>query len=274
MIGGSQLFHAAVFWSADIASRIVDLVHFSSPSSENVDLVRQKAKQKFWDGIVVDWVQVENYIAEDDVVVIGPGLPREEGLHQGEVPTAELVDRLLASYADKKWVVDGGALQEMNPDVVSAHMILTPHQKEFATLISKVPQLVEAATHFGIELEDLPVQTKDRDLGNLAEYLRQVSHTLSGATIVLKGVRDLVVSPRQAYVINGGNAGLTKGGTGDVLAGLIGALYCTHQPEIAAAAASWLVKTAADELFLTHKTYFKTSQLVDQIPLTLGAVTP
>ena len=50
VIGGSELFHAAAFWTADVASRIVDLVHFSSPVMENNELMRIKAKEKFWNG--------------------------------------------------------------------------------------------------------------------------------------------------------------------------------------------------------------------------------
>lgn len=45
VIGGSKLFHSSVFWSADVASRIVDLVHFSSPANENNILVRKKLKE-------------------------------------------------------------------------------------------------------------------------------------------------------------------------------------------------------------------------------------
>ena len=44
VIGGSKLFHSSIFWTADVASKIVDLVHFSSPVMENNDLMRKKAK--------------------------------------------------------------------------------------------------------------------------------------------------------------------------------------------------------------------------------------
>src|SRR3990167_315579 len=98
VIGGSELFHASIFWAADVASRIVDLVHFSSPAMENNELVRKKAKEGFWNGIVVPWEKVEEYIREDDCVVIGPGMPREEGRGEGERPTKEIVDGLLQKF--------------------------------------------------------------------------------------------------------------------------------------------------------------------------------
>ena len=64
VIGGSKLFHASIFWSADVAAKFVDLVHFTSPANENNDLVRKKLKDGFWNGIVVDWSEVEEYIKE------------------------------------------------------------------------------------------------------------------------------------------------------------------------------------------------------------------
>ena len=137
VIGGSKLFHASIFWAADVASKIVDLVHFTSPVMENNDLVRQKAKAGFWNGIVVPWEKVGEYIEEDDCILIGPGMPRNDGLSDYETPTAEIVNELLKNYPDKKWVVDGGALQEMDPNLLNGRMIITPHQGEWERLLSK-----------------------------------------------------------------------------------------------------------------------------------------
>ena len=49
VIGGSKLFHAASFWAAAMASKIVDMVHFSSPVMENNELRRVQAKSRFWE---------------------------------------------------------------------------------------------------------------------------------------------------------------------------------------------------------------------------------
>jgi NAD(P)H-hydrate repair Nnr-like enzyme with NAD(P)H-hydrate dehydratase domain len=68
VIGGSKLFHAASFWSAAMASRLVDMVHFTSPVLENNDLMRKRAKDKFWDGIVVPHEEISHYIEEDDAI--------------------------------------------------------------------------------------------------------------------------------------------------------------------------------------------------------------
>lgn len=244
VIGGSKLFHASAFWAADMASRIVDLVHFSSPAFENNDLVRKKAKEKFWNGIVVPWRRVEEYIREDDCVVIGPGMPRKEGLEQGEKPTGEIVDYLFKNFADKRWVVDGGALQEMNPKLLSEGMIITPHPGEFKRL-------------FGIEADASSTQKMAKK---------------HGCVVLLKGMVDVVCDGKHCVEIKGGNEGMTKGGTGDVLAGLVGALYCKNEAFLSASAGSLINKSAGDRLYKRVGPFFNASDLVEEVPVVMKEV--
>lgn len=100
VIGGSHLFHAAFLWALKIASRIVDMVFYSSVD-ENNEIV-QKAKEEFRDGIVVRRADIEHYIDEADCVLIGPGLPRKDGKIGNEEDTGELTQRLLHKYPEKK----------------------------------------------------------------------------------------------------------------------------------------------------------------------------
>src|SRR5687767_1377235 len=74
VIGGSHLFHAASLWSLKIASRIVDMVFYSS-TPENNELVLE-AKEEFRDGIIVPRSSIDDYIQEADCVLIGPGMMR------------------------------------------------------------------------------------------------------------------------------------------------------------------------------------------------------
>lgn len=78
IIGGSHLFHAASLWALKVASRIVDMVFYSSVP-ENNEIV-QKAKEEFRDGIVVRREDIESYIEEADCILIGPGMLRNEKL--------------------------------------------------------------------------------------------------------------------------------------------------------------------------------------------------
>ena len=110
IIGGSKLFHSASIWAAEVASRIVDMVFYSS-IDENNEIV----KGKFQNGIVVPRNKLDHYIEDADAILIGPGLPREEGVEEGDDDTKELTENLLKKYPDKKWVVDGGSLQVIKP---------------------------------------------------------------------------------------------------------------------------------------------------------------
>lgn len=132
IIAGSRLFHAASLWPLQVASRIVDMVFYSSVP-ENNELV-QKAKEEFRNGIVVPRSKINHYIEEADCILIGPGLPREEGVGEGDDDTKILTESLLAKYPHKKWVIDGGSLQVISPDILPKNSIVTPHHGEFKTL--------------------------------------------------------------------------------------------------------------------------------------------
>ena len=261
VIGGSRLFHASIFWSADVASRIVDLVHFSSPSAENNDLVRKKAKEGFWNGIVVAWERVEEYVREDDCILIGPGMPRKEGLEKGEKPTGEIVDRLLKKFSKKRWVIDGGALQEVDPGLLNDNMIITPHGGEFRRLLGKIKSL-----KFKVQNYSSKIKISD---GQLTHLVGEVSQYLGGVTVLLKGMRDIVCRGGECVVVEGGNEGMTRGGTGDVLAGLVAGLYCKNDAFLAAKVGSLINKSAGDRVYQRVGPYFNASDLVAEIPVVM-----
>lgn len=249
VIGGSKLFHASIFWSADMASKIVDLVHFMSPAEENNELVRQKMKAGFWKGIVAPYTQVDEYIEEDDVVLIGPGMPRDEGLFEGEVSTSEIVNGLVSKHGNKKWVIDGGALQEIDPKLLTGKMIITPHHKEWDRLLERSTGVWESG-----------------------EEVRQFSQNHDKVTILLKGKVDVVGRGNDWTSVSGGNSGMTKGGTGDVLAGLVAALYCTNDALISSYVASVVMKRAGEKLAEVVGPYYNAGDLVEVIPEILARI--
>jgi len=69
--------------------------------------------------------------------------------------------------------------------------------------------------------------------------------------------------------ISGGNSGMTKGGTGDVLAGLVAALSCNNDLFLAASAASYFNKKAGEALFEKVGYYFNASDLAQEIPVVM-----
>lgn len=232
------MFHTSIFWAADVGSRIVDIVHLTSPANENNQVFRQRLKEKFWSGIVVDWTDVESYIQEDDCALIGPGMVRGN-------QTSLIVNSLLRKYPTKRWVIDGGGLQEVEPGLIAASCILTPHKKEFLNLADKSYK-----------------NYKDYNLANL-------SKKLDSCAILLKGPVDAVCRGNHCVEISGGNPGMTKGGTGDCLAGLVAALYCKNDAWVAATVASWVNKTAGDNLYARVGPYFNAADLVEEVPKVL-----
>jgi hydroxyethylthiazole kinase-like uncharacterized protein yjeF len=249
LISGSKLFHSSSLWALKVASRILDMVYYCSVD-ENNDIVRQ-AKQEFRGGIVVTRSKVEDYVSEADCILIGPGLPRADGQEAGDDDTKKLTESLLKKYPNKKWVIDGGSLQTTDPKFIPRNAILTPHHREFEML-----NLKSQSSNFKAKTQNLKLE-KQVELFAKKYY----------CTIVLKGPTDIVCSPKECIKIDGGNAGMTKGGTGDVLAGLIAALYCKNEnPFLVACAGSYLNKKAGESLFAKVGYYFNASDLVDEIP--------
>ena len=91
---------------------------------------------------------------------------------------------------------------------------------------------------------------------------------------LLKGPIDKIFTPKtpQANEIEGGNAGMTKGGTGDVLAGLLAALYCKASALNSCLVASYINKQAGEKLYLQQGPYFNSSDLVSQVPEVLWEI--
>ncbi len=256
IIAGSTLFHAASLWPLTVASRMLDMVFYASVP-ENNEIV-QKSKFDFKNGIVVRRDNLDSYIREADCVLIGPGLPRPEGQQPGDDDTKELTERLLKTYPDKKWVIDGGSLQVIDSEVLlelTQTPILTPHQKEFEALFRDV--ILSGAKNLG---DPSPSNTRDQD-DKVSSMARKYN-----CVILLKGEVDEVASSVETVSISGGNAGMTKGGTGDVLAGLVASLYCKNDAFLSACAASYINKKAAESLEKTMGIYFNASDLANEIP--------
>ena len=262
IIGGSSLFHAASLWAASVACRMVDMVHYAS-TQENEE-VFINLKTKFVDGIILPRKDLLSYVEEDDCILLGPGMLRgeiadatKENAHMSfeEILalTAEsdftyaMTRYLLKNFPHKRFVLDAGALQMMELEWLQ-HMqekpILTPHSREFQQL-------------FGHSA-----------LGESPEQLAQNIRTLAkkhNCVIMMKYVEDHISDGNQYAVVEGGNEGLAKGGSGDVLAGLTSALY-THNDSFASCVlSSFILKSAAEELYKIVGPFFSTSDLIVQI---------
>lgn len=161
---------------------------------------------------------------DHDALVVGPGL-------RPALATGELVRGLLGPAAGEDAcpaVVDAEALRSLAAEDgwwegVRRPVVLTPHAGEFARL--------RAAS--GIS------PRSDGDLNEDDEARREAALDAAatwGHVVVLKGAHTVVAAPDGALAVAGfENPGLASGGTGDVLAGTIGALLAQGLPPYAAA---------------------------------------
>jgi len=86
----------------------------------------------------------------------------------------------------------------------------------------------------------------------------------NGCLLIIAGSEGNIISSKM------GNAGMAKGGSGDVLAGLTAAFFCKNSPKLSASAAVFAVDSAGDELFKTRKYFYDSEDLGEQLPLTLA----
>lgn len=162
-------------------------------------------------------------------IVLGPGL--------GSAAGTRTFARSLATVADVPLVLDADGLNAHTGrvgDLASrtAPTVLTPHAGELARLLDTTSAAVSAA-----RLEH-------------AHTAAEQAH----AVVVLKGDDTLIVDPEgRVAVSQGGAPGLATAGTGDVLAGLVGALLSQGvEPFRAAAAAVQLHARAGRIAALEH----------------------
>jgi NAD(P)H-hydrate epimerase len=168
--------------------------------------------------------RIEALMKGKTVLAIGPGI--------SQFPeTSELV-RTLVSKSDIPIVLDAdglnafaGRTNELNGK--GRVLVITPHPGEMARLA-------------GCSIADVQ---KDR-LGVARQFSRE--HEL---IVVLKGHRTLVVQPNgEAWVNTTGNPGMSTGGTGDILTGIIAGMIAQHPNDalLAVTAAVHLHGSAGD----------------------------
>ncbi|MFA6017287.1 MAG: NAD(P)H-hydrate dehydratase [Patescibacteria group bacterium] len=243
IIGGSSLFHSASLWAAEVASHFVDMVHYSS-TKENQEIFLS-LKKKFHNGIIVSKENLFDYVKEDQAILVGPGMLRE-----GEEAkyTKELIFYLINNFPEKQFVFDAGALQMMDKEwllKLKTPAIVTPHQKEFETL-------------FGKPILNLTLEEKIKLVQATAKQYKVI--------VLLKAITDIISDGNEVYLIEGGNSGLTKGGTGDILAGLTTALSATNSALNSVVVASILLKKTGEKLFQSKGYWYNIGNIIEAIP--------
>ena len=178
---------------------------------------------------------VRRLAADHDTVVFGPGLGDAD-------ETLAAVRDFLADY-DGRAVVDADALQVV-PDVdTDATLLCTPHQGELRAM-------------GGPSADDW----RDR-LDAVTDFAADLGHTL-----LVKGAYDVISDGSDARANRTGNPGMTVGGTGDVLAGMAGALLATQRPLDAGALAAYANGLAGDRIVEGRGYGLLASDLLGELP--------
>jgi hydroxyethylthiazole kinase-like uncharacterized protein yjeF len=223
--------------TAAVPREIVPLVAATAPEL----MLRALAAGEEGSASLSNLGNLDQLLAGIKVLAIGPGLST-----RGE---ASEFARALVARTTLPIVIDADALNAFaaHPELLNGSgrtMILTPHPGEMARLLGLTVQQVEA----------------DR------VTLARTFATRHQVTLVLKGWRTLVAHPDGSVAVNtSGNPALAKGGSGDILTGIVAALIAQHPDQVAEAveAAVFLHGLAADLIVQTldEKTVLATDVL-------------
>ncbi|MEJ2253531.1 MAG: NAD(P)H-hydrate dehydratase [Nitrospirota bacterium] len=186
-----------------------------------------------------------------DVLALGPGIGRDR-------ETAEMVRELLPRCA-APMVVDADGINALEGKAAllrkaRAPVILTPHPGEFSRL-----------TGMGV---------KEIESDRVEAALRFAK--TSGAYIILKGVPTVVADPAGEALLNPtGNAALAKGGTGDVLTGMVAALLGQGLSPLEAAVLGVYAHGLAGEIAACEKDMRSVlaTDVADAVPGVFGRLT-
>jgi len=196
--------------------------------------------------------QVVELLKKMTVLAVGPGL----GINEETIRFVKTV----YEQAEAPAVVDADALNalagSLRRTAKGKVRVLTPHPGEMARLTAKTVKEVQA----------------DR-LG-----VAQTLASQSGATVVLKGDRTVIAFPDgETWVNPTGSPALAKGGTGDILTGIVAGLVAQHPQDWkrAVVAAVWLHGRAGELAGAARgEESAMATDLLDYLPEAINEVRP
>lgn len=236
VIGGSLHQHGAPMFSALAAEASgVDLIYLALPKPHETVARMQSLNFQVHpfrgdEFAAQDLAPLLEMLATVDCAVIGPGLSRT-------LAALKPIEELIQS-APCPLVLDASTLQSWTLEAVRGKTaVVTPHLGELERM--------------GIALETIGAAAKK-----------------SGVVIHVKAQVDQTAgTDGKIRKTSGGNAGLTVGGTGDALAGLIcGLIAQGMEPADACVTASTVIKRAGTVLFHEYGYAYGTRKVIECIP--------
>jgi NAD(P)H-hydrate epimerase len=251
VIGGSEVYSGAPTLVSLAAMRTgVDLVYLATPeknayeiSSMSPDLITVKLEGDNLNPANME--TLKPYIQAVDVVAMGPGLGLKPETQEFVKACIDAVEK-----AGKPLLLDADGLKAFAKfkRPLKVPLVLTPHAGEYAILTG----------------ETLP-----EDTTKLVEAIMKNAKKLN-ATILVKGKVDLICDKERSKLNFTGNPGMTVGGTGDVLGGIVAGLMAQHVDPFEAAVAGAFVNGAAGDFVASEIGYHMVAtDIIDWIPKVL-----
>lgn len=205
IIAGSKGMSGACYLAAKAAYRsgcgLVKIITHEDNRLILQNLVPEAIVSVYDDHTYINYEWLKEDIRWADSIVIGSGLGKS-------VAAKKLIDTVI-NNTDKATVIDGDGINIIaesniyNKDAGwTANVILTPHLKEMSRLICNEMKAQE--------IHDNIIDVADR-------------YCYNDVVLVLKDARTLVKYNNKTYINLSGNDGMATAGSGDVLAGIIGA---------------------------------------------------
>lgn len=245
VVGGSIDYSGAPTLAALSAFKSgVDLVYVACPESVSQtirsyspDLIIKTLSHDFIVDRDVD--KIIELSKKADSVVIGCGIGRDN-------ETALAVNEII-SEIKKPMVIDADGLKLLYSDIINeikSEIVVTPHSAEFKALFDiKMPESLE-------------------------DKIETVSKAAceNNCVVLLKGVLDIISNGRKTRINKTGNPGMTVGGTGDCLAGIVGGLMAQeHDAFEAACLGAYINGKAGDMAKEKYGYHFMASDMIKYI---------
>lgn len=252
IVGGSREYYGApilagmgaLFGGTDLVTLFVPECNFDVSRSYYPDFIVKAFPGDHLDARGVELVARAS--ENQDCVMFGPGI--------GDREETQTAIQALIKKIECPLVLDSHAIYALPRKETrdNARILITPHAQEFANFCKKpMPSLFIEKT----------------------EYVKKCATTFN-VNVLLKNPVDIIVSAKGDFCINStGNQGMTKGGTGDVLAGLIGGLVAQGLSLYnAARIGAFILGTAGDELLLEKGYGYTATDLALHLPYAIQEI--
>ena len=248
VIGGSDVFTGAPTFVGLAAYRTgTDLVFVAAPerTAQAISAISPNLMTIKLPGTNLAPTHIRilrEHLEKATAVAIGPGL----GMDKQTVSAVRSIV-LLVRQLKKPLLLDADALKALGvvrKKIFDNSTVVTPHAGEFQAISGKAPS------------RDMSV--RPREVKALASS--------SGAVVLLKGHTDIISDGERVKLNDTGNPGMTVGGTGDVLSGIVSGLMAQGVSGFRAAVAGAFVNGAAGDLAQEQYGYHLTpTDLIDHI---------